>query len=92
MNCKPKPSHGNEGVVGLTRWMEKMEFVFEISLCTKVCKVKFTASTLEDVVLCWWTSYTRTMGVNLANAMSWSELKQLMIQEYYPREEIQKLD
>lgn len=28
MNYKPKSFHGNEGVVGLTRWIEKMEFVF----------------------------------------------------------------
>ena len=32
------------------------------------------------------------MGVRNANSMSWSELKKLMIEEYCPREEKQKLE
>lgn len=32
MNYKPKSFHGNEGVVALTRWMEKMKTLFEFSL------------------------------------------------------------
>ena len=31
MNCKPKSFHGHEGVVGLTRCIEKMEFVHKLS-------------------------------------------------------------
>lgn len=49
MNCKPKPFYGKEGVVGLTCWIEKMESVFEISLCTENYKVKFSACTFEDI-------------------------------------------
>nr|GFB79566.1 putative reverse transcriptase domain-containing protein [Tanacetum cinerariifolium] len=30
MNCKPHSFNGTEGVVGLKRWFEKMEQVFEI--------------------------------------------------------------
>nr|GFD26642.1 hypothetical protein [Tanacetum cinerariifolium] len=35
-----------EGVVGLARWAEKMESVFQISNCTVACQVKFTSCTL----------------------------------------------
>nr|GEX53574.1 putative reverse transcriptase domain-containing protein [Tanacetum cinerariifolium] len=35
MNCKPHSFNGTEGVVGLKRWFEKMEQVFEICKCTK---------------------------------------------------------
>nr|GEV84446.1 putative reverse transcriptase domain-containing protein [Tanacetum cinerariifolium] len=33
MKCHPLNFKGNEGVVGLTRWIEKIEFVFNISCC-----------------------------------------------------------
>nr|GEX44542.1 hypothetical protein [Tanacetum cinerariifolium] len=33
MKCHPLNFKGNEGVVGLTRWIEKMKFVFNISGC-----------------------------------------------------------
>ncbi|GKD53754.1 putative reverse transcriptase domain-containing protein, partial [Tanacetum coccineum] len=33
MKCQPLNFKGNEGIVGLTRWIEKMESVFNISGC-----------------------------------------------------------
>ncbi|GJS53365.1 hypothetical protein Tco_0626727 [Tanacetum coccineum] len=33
MKCQPLNFKGTEGVVGLTRWIEKMESVFNISGC-----------------------------------------------------------
>ncbi|GKF77703.1 hypothetical protein Tco_0230173, partial [Tanacetum coccineum] len=38
LNCKPLNFKGTEGVVGLTRWIEKMESVFSISNCTASCQ------------------------------------------------------
>ncbi|GJZ00641.1 hypothetical protein Tco_0518070, partial [Tanacetum coccineum] len=35
MNGKPHPFNATEGVVGLRRWFEKVEQVFEISKCTE---------------------------------------------------------
>ncbi|GJW18321.1 putative reverse transcriptase domain-containing protein [Tanacetum coccineum] len=42
MNGKPHSFKGTEGVVGLKRWFEKMEQVFEICKCAEDDKVKFT--------------------------------------------------
>ncbi|GJS34344.1 putative reverse transcriptase domain-containing protein [Tanacetum coccineum] len=46
MKCKPLNFKGTEGVVGLTRWIEKMESVFNISGCAienqEVLKKKMT--------------------------------------------------
>ncbi|GKB15001.1 hypothetical protein Tco_0848924 [Tanacetum coccineum] len=36
MNCKPHSFKGTEGVVGLKRWFEKIEQVFEICKCVKL--------------------------------------------------------
>ncbi|GJX81610.1 hypothetical protein Tco_0331091 [Tanacetum coccineum] len=52
MKCKPLDFKGTEGVVGLTRWFEKMESVFSISNCTASCQVKFATCTLQDDALC----------------------------------------
>nr|GEY89189.1 hypothetical protein [Tanacetum cinerariifolium] len=42
------------GVVGLRRWIEKVEQVFEICKCAKEDKVMFAASTFEGHALTWW--------------------------------------
>nr|GFC94592.1 hypothetical protein [Tanacetum cinerariifolium] len=42
MNCKPHFFNGTEGVVGLKRWFEKMEQVFEICKCTEDDKIPWS--------------------------------------------------
>ncbi|GJT65139.1 putative reverse transcriptase domain-containing protein [Tanacetum coccineum] len=44
---------GMRGVVGLTRWFEKMESVFSIRNCTAASQVKFATCTLQDDALTW---------------------------------------
>ncbi|GKB57804.1 hypothetical protein Tco_0913990 [Tanacetum coccineum] len=48
LKCKPLDFKGTEGVVGLTRWFEKMESVFSISNCPATSQVKFATCTLQD--------------------------------------------
>ncbi|GKD46199.1 hypothetical protein Tco_1270844 [Tanacetum coccineum] len=67
-----------EGVVGLTRWFEKMETVFHISNCSEKYQVKYALCTLLNSALTWWNSYKRTIGIEAAYAMSWAELMKLM--------------
>ncbi|GKA85629.1 hypothetical protein Tco_0807283 [Tanacetum coccineum] len=43
MNGKPHPFNGTEGVVGLRRWIDKVEQVFEICKCAEEDKVMFVA-------------------------------------------------
>ncbi|XP_052622709.1 uncharacterized protein LOC128127997 [Lactuca sativa] len=92
MNCRPKIFHGNEGVVNLTRLIEKTESVFQISFCPDDCKVRFAACTFADATLTWWNSHVNTMGIDTANSMKWEELKMMLVEEYCPREEIHKLE
>ncbi|GJU98168.1 reverse transcriptase domain-containing protein [Tanacetum coccineum] len=51
MNGKPHSFKGTEGVVGLKRWFEKMEQVFEICKCAEDDKVKFAMCTFEGRAL-----------------------------------------
>ena len=68
MNCKPKYFFGNEGVVGLTRWIEKMKLVFEISFFHENCHIIFATCTFSDAALTWWNGHAKTLGISNANA------------------------
>ncbi|GKD76837.1 putative reverse transcriptase domain-containing protein, partial [Tanacetum coccineum] len=83
---------GTEGVVGLTRWFEKMETVFHISNCPPRYQVKYASCTLMDGALTWWNSQKRTVGVDVAYTMTWKALVKLMTEVYCFRNEIQKLE
>ncbi|GKB16243.1 putative reverse transcriptase domain-containing protein [Tanacetum coccineum] len=87
-------NHGMDygGVVGLTRWFEKMEIVFNISNCPPKYQVKYATCTLQDSALTWWNSHKSTIGVEGAYAMNWVELMKLMTEVYCPRNEIQKME
>nr|GEW09552.1 putative reverse transcriptase domain-containing protein [Tanacetum cinerariifolium] len=57
VKCQPLNFKGTEGVVGLTRWFEKMETVFHISNCPSRYQVKYASCTLIDGALTWWNSH-----------------------------------
>ncbi|GJT64127.1 hypothetical protein Tco_1015607 [Tanacetum coccineum] len=81
---------GSHSVVGLTRWIEKMESVFIISGCAIENQVKFATCTLLGVALTWWNGQIRTLGPE-AYAMTWEILKKKITDKYYPQGEIKKL-
>ncbi|GJS64842.1 putative reverse transcriptase domain-containing protein [Tanacetum coccineum] len=54
-------------------------------------KVKFATATLQGPALTWWNSNIATMGLETVNRMPWTEMKQLMIAEFCPIEEIQRM-
>ncbi|GJU12842.1 putative reverse transcriptase domain-containing protein [Tanacetum coccineum] len=92
LKCKPLDFKGTEGVVGLTRWFEKMESVFSISNCTAASQVKFATCTLQDDALTWWNSHVKTTTPETAHAMPWAALKKMMTDKYCPRGEIKKIE
>ncbi|GJT18780.1 putative reverse transcriptase domain-containing protein [Tanacetum coccineum] len=59
MKCQPLNFMGTEGVVGLTRWIKKMESVFNISGCVIKNQVKFATRTLLGVALTWWNGQVK---------------------------------
>ncbi|GJZ62879.1 reverse transcriptase domain-containing protein [Tanacetum coccineum] len=84
-------SHRTEGVVGLTRWIEKMESVFNISGRAIENQVKFATCTLLGASLTWWNSQIRTLGPD-AYLMTWEVLKKKMTDKYCPNGKIKKLE
>ncbi|GJS33386.1 putative reverse transcriptase domain-containing protein [Tanacetum coccineum] len=65
--CNPKEYDGKGGVVVLTRWIEKMENVHDMSGCSNDQKVKYTASLFVGKALTWWNSQIRTLSREVAN-------------------------
>ncbi|GJU70094.1 putative reverse transcriptase domain-containing protein [Tanacetum coccineum] len=82
---------GSHSVVGLTRWIEKMELVFNISGCAIENQVKFATCTLLGAALTWWNGQIRTLGPE-AYTMTWEVLKKKMTDKYCPQGEIKKLE
>ncbi|GJZ71188.1 hypothetical protein Tco_0635039, partial [Tanacetum coccineum] len=76
----------NVGVVGLTRWFEKIKIVYHMSNCPQKYQVKYASCTLQNDALTWWNSHNRTVGTDVAYAMSWKALMKL-ITEMVPKEE-----
>nr|GEX67198.1 hypothetical protein [Tanacetum cinerariifolium] len=86
LKCQPMSFQGTEGVVGLTRWLEKMESIFQISNCTIACQVKFASCTLQGSALTWWNSYMRAVGQDVAYTMPWAALKRMITDKMFPEE------
>ncbi|GJS94973.1 putative reverse transcriptase domain-containing protein [Tanacetum coccineum] len=91
MKCQPLNFKGTEGVVGLTRWIEKMESVFNISGYAIENQVKFATCTLLGAALTWWNGQIRTLGPE-AYEMTWEVVKKKMTDRYCPQGEIKKLE
>ncbi|GJV45768.1 putative reverse transcriptase domain-containing protein [Tanacetum coccineum] len=91
MKCQPLNFKGTEGVVGLTRWIEKMESIFNISGCAIENQVKFATCTLLGAALTCWNGQIRTLGPD-AYSMTWEVLKKKMTDKYCPQGEIKKLE
>ncbi|GKA90305.1 putative reverse transcriptase domain-containing protein [Tanacetum coccineum] len=83
---------GSDSAVELCCWFEKTESVFSISECAERNKVKFVAATLQGRALTWWNSQVATLGLEVVNAKSWNDMKIMMREEFYPPEEIQRME
>ncbi|GKA84902.1 putative reverse transcriptase domain-containing protein, partial [Tanacetum coccineum] len=90
--CNPKEYDGKGGAVVLTRWIEKMESVHDMSGCSIGQKVKYTVGLFVGKALTWWNSQIRTLSREVAVSMSWNDFKFMMIQEFCPSHEMQKLE
>ncbi|GJR34642.1 putative reverse transcriptase domain-containing protein [Tanacetum coccineum] len=90
--CNPKEYDGKGGAVVLTCWIKKMEYVHDMSGCSIDQKVKYTAGLFVGKALTWWNSQICTLIREVVVSMSWNDFKFMMIQEFCPSHEMQKLE
>ncbi|KAD2393253.1 hypothetical protein E3N88_40230 [Mikania micrantha] len=92
MSCKPKDYYGNDGAIGLLKWIDKIQAVFRISECLETHKVRYAANSFQGKALNWWNNQIQARGVEEAESMGWEEFKALLLEEYCPINELQKLE
>nr|GEW10642.1 putative reverse transcriptase domain-containing protein [Tanacetum cinerariifolium] len=90
--CNHKEYDSKGGAVVLTRWIEKMENVQEMSICSFNQKVKCTVGSFVGKGLTWWNSQVRTLNQEVAFSMSWNDFKFVIIEEFCPSHEMKKLE
>nr|GEV54392.1 reverse transcriptase domain-containing protein [Tanacetum cinerariifolium] len=78
LKCQPLNFKGAEGVIGLTCWFKKMETVFHISNCPQKYQVKYAICRLLDNALTWWNTHKRTIRIDVAYAITWTEFMKLI--------------
>ncbi|GJT05441.1 reverse transcriptase domain-containing protein [Tanacetum coccineum] len=92
ISCQPFYFNGTEGATGLIRWFERTESVFSRSNCAKENRVTFSTGTLTDDALSWWNAYAQPIKIEQSNWITWTKLKRLLTNKYYPRTEVKKME
>nr|GFA36462.1 hypothetical protein [Tanacetum cinerariifolium]GFA66792.1 hypothetical protein [Tanacetum cinerariifolium] len=84
-----KEVFGTEDAVGLLTWFESIKSVLHITKCPIESQVEFASSMLQGRALTWWNTLVQTQGRAAAIAQLWEYFKKLLMEEYYPDNEIQ---
>ncbi|GJQ96566.1 reverse transcriptase domain-containing protein [Tanacetum coccineum] len=92
LTCNPKEYDGEGGAIVYICWIEKMESVQDMSGCRDSQKVKYTAGSFIGKAFTWWNSQIHTRGRETVVGMSWEDFKTLTREEFFPSNEIQKLE
>ncbi|GJU13209.1 retrotransposon protein, putative, ty1-copia subclass [Tanacetum coccineum] len=90
--CNPRDYDGKGGVIALTRWIEKMEFVIDNSGCAENQKVKYAASSFINKALTWWNTQVQARGREAAVGMTYVEFKALLVEEFCPSNKMENLE
>nr|GEX73844.1 reverse transcriptase domain-containing protein [Tanacetum cinerariifolium] len=70
----------------------RVENVQDMSGCSIDQKVKYTAGSFVGKDLKWWNSQIRTLSHEVAVSMSWNDFRFMIIDEFCPSHEMQKLE
>ncbi|GKA33618.1 putative reverse transcriptase domain-containing protein [Tanacetum coccineum] len=92
MACNPKEYDGKGGAIALTRWIEKMENLIDNNGCAENQKVKYATSLFVNKALTWWNTQVQVRGREAAIGMSWFNFKALLVEEFCPSNEMEKLE
>ncbi|GKB52018.1 putative reverse transcriptase domain-containing protein [Tanacetum coccineum] len=86
-------SGGNGGQGGAPPvWECTFAGFIKINECAKRSKVKFDAATLQGRALTWWNTQVATLGIDVVNGKSWTDMRKMMMEEFCLDEEVQRLE
>nr|GFA61863.1 hypothetical protein [Tanacetum cinerariifolium] len=72
--------------------IKKIESVQDMSGCSIDQKMKYTTGSLVGKAFTWWNSQIRTLSREVVVSMLWNDFKFMMIEEFCPSHEMQKLE
>ncbi|KAI3806720.1 hypothetical protein L1987_22634 [Smallanthus sonchifolius] len=87
----PPKFDGSKDSVATIEWIERMSSVINISECRPDQLVKYVAHSFTNEALGWWRNIQRTKSPNALARMTWEDLKKLIIQKFYPQNEIDRV-
>jgi hypothetical protein len=91
-SVNPPTFDGTGNATLLLVWFDEMENAFLNSDCPEDLKTRHSTAYLRDHALAWWNSEKLHRGNHEAYALSWAELKEIMLEEYCPENEIENLE
>jgi hypothetical protein len=74
------------------QWLEELESIIQRSGCAANQNVIYVAGLFRGSALTWWNSIVHARGCDGLEYMSWPEFKELVLNKFCLRNEIQKLE
>ncbi|KAI3687050.1 hypothetical protein L1987_80740 [Smallanthus sonchifolius] len=90
--CDPLVLTGKKDAVATFDWVIRMEAAIRLSECRTDQVVKFAANSLREEASHWWEGVRQAKGSDVVDAMVWADLKTLVIKNFCPRNEIEKVE
>ncbi|XP_021995909.1 uncharacterized protein LOC110893096 [Helianthus annuus] len=90
--CGPKEFTGEDGPTAMFRWFDSVEVTLRQSGCPDHLRTLNATGVFQVRALDWWTAERNKRGNDAAYELTWEELKAIMIDEFCPPHERQKLE
>ncbi|KAJ0809969.1 putative nucleotidyltransferase, Ribonuclease H [Helianthus annuus] len=91
MACKRTTFNGEIDPIECQRWIANMEGVFIRSHCDKEDQVMFATGQLMRRAKDWWDSYSKEIGENRVQTLTWQEFKQPFIKYHCPQSAVDRI-
>ncbi|MFS7932268.1 putative retrotransposon gag domain-containing protein [Helianthus anomalus] len=90
--CGPKEFTGEDGPTAMFHWFDSIEVTLRQSGCLENLRTLNAIGVFQSRALDWWTAERNKRGDDAAYELTWKELKAIMIDEFCPPHERQKLE
>ncbi|KAM0007737.1 putative retrotransposon gag domain-containing protein [Helianthus debilis subsp. tardiflorus] len=90
--CGPKEFTCEEGLTALFQWFDSIEVTLRQSGCPENLRTLNATGVFQSRSLDWWVAGRNKRGNDAAYGLSWDELKNVMLEEFCPPHESQKLE
>ncbi|KAJ0796882.1 putative retrotransposon gag domain-containing protein [Helianthus annuus] len=90
--CGPKEFTGEDGHTALFQWFDSIEVTLHQSGCPDNLRTLNATGVFQSRALDWWTVERNKRGNDAAYGHSWDELKNVMLEDFCPPHERQKLE